>query len=189
MRMTTRHYTRLIESSTTEMAFYLQQFCLEKCLRLPSRQINTTFVLPSFLHKRSIYRETTLPVLWSWHTSRRPPSCSTIWICSYGWGKNRNESYRYLSYEYTPLRILGTPISKVIERIQSISYDGNRQYYASTSRYDKEYYHEPAKYIAALSEKLEKAKRRVSLCLDCVQGSDETESPKFEHKDNYYWFN
>ncbi|OPB46278.1 BTB domain-containing protein [Trichoderma simmonsii] len=109
--------------------------------------------------------------------------------CSCGWGKSRSDSYRDLLYEYTPLRILGTPISKVIERIQSISYDGNRQYHASTSRYDKDYYHEPAKYIATLAEKLEKAKRRVSLCLDCVQGSGETESCRFEHEDNYYRFN
>lgn len=109
--------------------------------------------------------------------------------CSCGWGKSRSDSYRDLLYEYTPLRILGTPISKVVERIQSISYDGNRQYHASTSRYDKDYYHEPAKYIATLAEKLEKAKRRVSLCLDCVQGSGETESCRFEHEEFYYRFN
>ncbi|EHK18379.1 uncharacterized protein TRIVIDRAFT_225695 [Trichoderma virens Gv29-8] len=108
--------------------------------------------------------------------------------CSCGWGKSRSSRYRDLLSEYTPLKMLEAPISQVIERIKTVSKDCmKRELHQApsgfgSSTYAKSYYHEPAEYITALAEKVETAKRRASICLDCVRSNGGTESCRFKHE-------
>lgn len=103
--------------------------------------------------------------------------------CSCGWGDCRSDRYQELSREYTPLRMLEVPLLEVIEHIQMAShYSMKRKYHSPSSMYARGYHHEPAEYITALAEKVETAKRRASICLDCVRNSGGVESCRFKHE-------
>lgn len=101
--------------------------------------------------------------------------------CSCGWGKNRQDRYReLLVYHYSPLRMLEVPLSEVIRGIKNTSYEGIERKYHSEA-YGKSYYHEPSEYIKELAEKVETAKRRASICLDCLRNIGEAGSCRFKH--------
>ncbi len=103
--------------------------------------------------------------------------------CYCGWGAGRNDRYRELSLEYSPLKMIEVPVSEVIRRMKMVSCEGmERTHHSASSRWGKSYYHEPLEYTEALAEKVETAKRRVGICIDCLRSSDGAESCRFKHE-------
>jgi len=85
-------------------------------------------------------------------------------------GKNRSNKYKILQSDYGPLKTLEVPISEIIEKMKAVSCeDIARTYYSSSY---SGYYHKALTYSETLAGKLEFIKKKVSICLDCVQSSD-----------------
>ncbi|KAH7302862.1 hypothetical protein B0I35DRAFT_365907 [Stachybotrys elegans] len=101
--------------------------------------------------------------------------------CSCDWGKARSATYEPLLLHYSPLHMLECSVSEAIEEITKVSQEGpGREYHPSF--YGGGYAHEPSKHIAAIAEKIKLAKRRASICIDCIQERSLEGSCRFKHK-------
>jgi hypothetical protein len=99
---------------------------------------------------------------------------------SCGWGKNRSDKYKILLSEYGPLKMLEVPISDIIKKMEKVSCEDMERTYHSGSYHG--YYHEAPIHGKTLPGKLESIKKKVSICLDCVQSSDAATPCRFQHE-------
>ncbi|KAL7930105.1 hypothetical protein V8C35DRAFT_324539 [Trichoderma chlorosporum] len=80
--------------------------------------------------------------------------------CNCGVSENKRDTYKKLSRDYGPLKMLEVPISQIIGRIKMRAYQ-----------------HEPTDYVATLFKKVKAIKKRATICLEC-----EGKSCRLKHK-------
>ncbi len=96
-------------------------------------------------------------------------------------GKNCSDKYKILQSDYRPLKMLEVPILEIIEKMKAVSCeDIARTYHSSSFR---GYYPKAPTRSETLVGKLETIKKKVSICLDCVQSSDVITPCRFQHEE------
>jgi hypothetical protein len=89
------------------------------------------------------------------------------------WGKTRSEEYGRLLAEYTPIKMLNTPMADVITKMEQVSTEDMGR--TSYSNIYGRCHHKPVPYRATLPGMLDALKKRNRICIDCVRNIGGTE--------------